>query len=178
MIRYTNSLTLTALFILITFCNVSCNNEKKSVIEKKSPPESFQTFFEITLAENIIEVQLALSDDERQKGLMHRKEIGENQGMLFVFPNKQQMGFWMRNTNIPLDIGYFDSKGVLKEIYPMYPHDEKSIKSISDQIQFALEMNRGWFSNKGVRIGSAIEINQLKNNIEKRGFDSSLYVRR
>ena len=68
--------------------------------------------------------------------------------MIFVFPRPQQMSFWMRNTELPLDIGYLDPDGTLREVYPMYPHDEKSVPSVARR-QIALEMNQGWFARAG-----------------------------
>src|SRR5438552_2126608 len=98
-------------------------------------------------------MQLAVRDEEMQRGLMERRDLGENDGMLFVYDHPQQMSFWMRDTPTPLDIGFFTSAGALEEIYQMHPYDETPVKSRSEHLHFALEMNQGWYHRSGVRPG-------------------------
>lgn len=101
---------------------------------------------------------------------MHRKSLGENEGMLFIYNQPRTMSFWMRNTHIPLDIGYFSVDGILLEIHLLFPHDEKFVGSHSDAVQYALEMNQGWFSANNLRLGSGIDMEGLRASIEARGF--------
>ena len=89
--------------------------------------------------------------------------------MLFVFATPQQMSFWMRNTILPLDIGYIDSTGKLKEIYPMYPLDEKPVASRSHAIQYCLEMNQGWYARHGVKVGAALDLKAVAAALQARG---------
>jgi uncharacterized membrane protein (UPF0127 family) len=89
--------------------------------------------------------------------------------MVFVFTRPQPQGFWMRNTPLPLDIGYFDGQGVLREIYPMYPHDERTVMSRSREIQFCLEMNQGWFKDRGVKPGAQLDLKALAEALRARG---------
>ena len=117
--------------------------------------------FAIKVGERTVSMQVAARPDEMQKGLMYRKAMGAEEGMIFVFEKPQRMSFWMRNTEISLDIGYFDVHGVLKEIYPMYPHDESAVKSRSQELQFCLEMNQGWYASKGVRPGAQLDLKAL-----------------
>ena len=77
----------------------------------------------------------------------------------------------MRNTHIPLDIGYFSDEGVLLEIHPLFPHDEKLVGSHSDAVQYALEMNQGWFSTNGIMSGASLDMEALSAAIEARGFN-------
>jgi uncharacterized protein len=67
----------------------------------------------------------------------------------------------MRNTRIPLDIGYFDADGVLREIHALYPFDETPVPSRSNRMQFALEVNRGWFERNGVTAGAQLDLAKL-----------------
>ena len=83
--------------------------------------------------------------------------------MLFVFDRPKQMSFWMRNTHLPLDIGFLTSDGVLREIYPLYPHDENSRKSIRSDLVFALEVNQGWFKRHGVKPGDKFDPQSVLN---------------
>jgi uncharacterized membrane protein (UPF0127 family) len=127
-------------------------------------------YFEIKIGARAVKMQLAILPDEVQRGLMFRKTMGRDEGMLFVFPRSQQMSFWMRNTTLPLDIGYIDRDGVLREIYPMYPLDEKSVPSRGRDLQFALEMNQGWFKDRGVKPGDKLDLAALKAAIRARDF--------
>ncbi len=104
-----------------------------------------------------VAVELAIDRDTQTKGLMFRQSMPEDRGMLFVFNRPKQMSFWMRNTYIPLDIGYFTADGVLREIYPLYPHDETSAKSKRYDLLYALEVNQGWFQRHGVKIGDSFD---------------------
>ena len=71
------------------------------------------------------------------------------------------MSFWMRNTAIPLDIGFFDDSGTLREIYELKPFDERPVVSRSGGLKFALEVNRGWFSTHGVELGARLDMEAL-----------------
>ena len=106
-----------------------------------------------------------------KKGLMHRTTLGENRGMLFFYGPPKQMSFWMQNTKISLDIGYFTSDGVLREIYPMYPMDERSVKSRRDDLLMALEMNQGWYAKNGIKPGDKFDLEILKKALLARGVD-------
>jgi uncharacterized protein len=106
-----------------------------------------------------------------QRGLMERRDLGRDDGMIFIYDRPQQMSFWMRNTPTPLDIGFFDASGTLQEIYPMHPFDERTVSSRSTQLQFALEMNQGWFSANGVKPGAKLDLKALADALKARGFE-------
>lgn len=105
-----------------------------------------------------IEVRVEIADDEaeRSKGLMFRESLPENDGMLFVYESQRSVGFWMRNTLIPLDIAYIDSQGRIVDIQQMEPGDETTHWSKADAM-YALEMNVGWFETHGVGVGDLVE---------------------
>ena len=94
-----------------------------------------------------LQVEVASTPAEQQKGLMFRQALSENQGMLFIFDHPQQASFWMANTAIPLDIGFFTADGKLQEVHSMKPFDLTPVVSKQDNIQYALEVHRGWFSH-------------------------------
>ena len=106
---------------------------------------------------------------------MERRDLGRDDGMIFVYEKPQQMSFWMRNTPTALDIGFFDSAGVLREVYPLYPFDERSVTSHSDQLQFALELNQGWFRANDVKPGAQLDLKALGAALKARGFDPKRY---
>ncbi len=121
-------------------------------------PKTVNDRFAIKIGARTVQMQIAALPNETERGLMFRSSLGRDEGMLFVFPRAQQMSFWMRNTTVALDIGYIDSAGVLREIYPMYPLDERPVPSRSRDLQFALEMNQGWFKANGVKPGDRLDL--------------------
>jgi hypothetical protein len=139
---------------------------------KSAPAEAPKTstdWFDIKVGAHPVKLQVAALPDELERGLMYRPALGADEGMIFIFTRPQQMGFWMRNTLIPLDIGYFDAAGVLREIYPMFPHDERSVTSRSREIQFCLEMNQGWFKDRGLKPGDQLDLKALADALRARG---------
>ena len=111
-------------------------------------------------------VEITSTKEEMAKGLMHRKSLEENHGMLFVFPSPSQQSFWMKNTYIPLDLGYFSSDGTLLEIHPLYPHNTNRVISRSNEILYALEMNQGWFETHNIRVGAQLDMPLLKEALK------------
>jgi len=141
-----------------------CGNAAKPAPE----PKTVQDRFAVKVADQVVQMQLAILPHEMQQGLMYRKTLGADEGMIFIYDRPQQMSFWMRNTEIPLDIGYFDADGKLKEVYNLLPHDERPIQSLGLR-QFALEMNQGWYRTHGLKPGDAIDLAALADAIRARG---------
>lgn len=136
---------------------------------KEAAPKTVDDRFAIRVGERTVQLQVAALPAELQKGLMFRKTMGEDEGMLFVFTVPQPQGFWMRNTTLPLDIGFFDAAGELKEIYPLHPLDEKTVTSRSRSIQFCLEMNQGWYARNGVKPGEKLDLKAVAEALKARG---------
>ncbi|MDR0291149.1 MAG: DUF192 domain-containing protein [Treponema sp.] len=105
-----------------------------------------------------IAVEIARTDEERSQGLMHRKELPDGKGMIFVFDRDQQYSFWMKNTIIPLSIAFITSDGRITEIMDMQPLDLNSVRS-SRSVRYALEVPQGWFLRAGIRPGDVVSIN-------------------
>ena len=138
--------------------------------EPPAAPKSAGDWFAIKVGDRVVRMQLAVTMAEQQHGLMERRTLGADDGMLFVYMRGQVMSFWMRNTPLPIDIGFFDEEGELKEIYPMYPFDETPVRSRSNKLQFALEMNQGWFKANDVRPGARLDLAALKAALRERDF--------
>jgi uncharacterized membrane protein (UPF0127 family) len=132
-------------------------------------------WFPLRVGEARLQVQLALGPEEQRRGLMHREQLDADAGMLFLFPRPGPRSFWMKNTLIPLDLGYFDSAGVLLEVRPLYPHDETGVASAGDRVQIALETNRGWFAAAGLRPGVRLDLGLLEEAVEARGADFAAF---
>lgn len=98
----------------------------------------------------------ALAQSEIERGMMFRKEMGEFEGMLFVFPEPHRTRFWMRNTLLPLSCAYIDSAGVILEIHDMKPLDETGIDAASEKVQYVLETKQGWFERNHVGVGTVV----------------------
>ena len=94
--------------------------------------------------------EVARTEDERAKGLMFREELGENAGMLFVLPEYQEISLWMKDTYIPLDVAFMDPTFRVTGIRSMEPESQRLVSS-PGRVQFALEVNQGWFEEHGVR---------------------------
>lgn len=153
-------------FFFLLFLSNGCTTE-----EGETPALPASHWFELTIDKKTVQVQLAVTRAEMSKGLMERKELQPNEGMLFVYRRPIQASFWMKNTPLPLDIGFFNPEGILLEVYRLFPYDETSVPSRSDQVQFALEMNQGWFSKNKVRRGALLDLEELREALRARGFD-------
>jgi uncharacterized membrane protein (UPF0127 family) len=106
-----------------------------------------------------VEVRVEIADEEaeQQRGLMERTALAEDAGMLFVFPGERPRSFWMRNTLIPLSIAYIDGDGGIVDIQDMEPLDESPHPSIAPA-QYALEVNQGFFEERGVQVGDEADL--------------------
>jgi uncharacterized membrane protein (UPF0127 family) len=102
-----------------------------------------------------IKAEVADSQLERSRGLMLRKSLQANSGMLFVFQEAALHCFWMKNTLIPLTIAFLDDDGTIVTLTDMQPHDEAS-NCPAKPVRYALEMAQGWFKGKGIKTGDRI----------------------
>jgi uncharacterized membrane protein (UPF0127 family) len=104
------------------------------------------------------EIRVEIADDasERERGLMYRESLPEDQGMLFVYASQQVRSFWMRNTLIPLDIAFIDPDGLIVDVQQMQPQTDELTTS-RYPMMYALEMNLGWFETNGVEVGDRLE---------------------
>ena len=107
-----------------------------------------------------IDAEVEADQDNRMLGLMNRRAMGAHQGMLFVFPVAAIHCMWMRNTLIPLSVAFLDDQGRILNIEDMEPQTENN-HCAARPARFALEMNKGWFAQKGIKAGSKL------NGLEK-----------
>jgi len=109
----------------------------------------------LTAGMYVIQAEIAASDATRARGLMHRKELAPNSGMLFVFEQPNVQCFWMRNTLIPLSIAFIQDDGTITNIADMAPMTENSHCSTTP-VRYTLEMEQGWFAKRGITAGKKI----------------------
>lgn len=109
----------------------------------------------LTAGIHVIRAEVALEPAERERGLMFRKQLGPNQGMVFLFDEPQVQCMWMRNTLIPLSVAFIDDGGRVLNVEDMAPQTEDN-HCAKKPARYALEMNVGWFAKHGIAAGSTI----------------------
>ena len=102
---------------------------------------------------HVLQVMVAQTPEQLSTGLMFRKTMGTNDGMLFVFDEPSQQCFWMKNTLLPLSIAFIDDTGIVANIDDMKPQTLDSHCS-TKPVRYVLEMNVGWFDKRGIKAGS------------------------
>lgn len=105
---------------------------------------------------HVIDAQVAATPDQRMTGLMHRAEMPQHEGMLFVFEQPSQQCFWMKNTLLPLSIAFVADDGTIVNIDEMKPQTLDSHCS-AKPVRYVLEMNKGWFAKRGIKAGARLE---------------------
>jgi len=104
-------------------------------------------------------VEVAQTPEERMYGLMGRKHLGRDEGMLFIFETEDYHGFWMKDTFLPLSIAFIGKDGRIVWIADMKPLTLDT-HAPPKPILYALEMNKGWFSSHGVKVGDEIRFSK------------------
>ena len=116
----------------------------------------------LSIGAHKVTAEVASSDPQRMQGLMHRRMLPENRGMLFVFADVAMHAMWMKNTYVPLSVAFLDSNGVIINIEDMEPQTQAT-HGATRPAKYALEVNRGWFRKRGIKPGEKVE------GIEKAG---------
>ena len=107
--------------------------------------------------------EVAFTQNGRTIGLMFRDKLDNDHGMLFIYPQEQNLSFWMKNTKIPLSIAFINSNGTITQIEPMAPYSLTSHTS-KNKVRFALEMEEDWFRKNGITVGSKVDFPpEIKN---------------
>lgn len=136
----------------------------------RAEAQKFETSFPVSLGEKKLSVRVALTDLERQRGLTGCCGLPENTGMLFVYPDEDSRGFWMRGVPIGLSVGFFDAAGILLETYEMRANDVEITRSRSGNVKFVLEMPSGWFEQNGIAAGTSLRLREIADAVVRRGY--------
>lgn len=104
---------------------------------------------------HLIQAEVVSDGETRARGLMHRKALEQNAGMLFIFDDHAIHCMWMKDTLIPLSVAFIDDRGTIVNIADMEPHDLQS-HCAARPVKYALEMNRGWFAARGIKPGARL----------------------
>ena len=104
-----------------------------------------------------VDIEIAEDEFRREVGLMGRTSLEQNQGMLFIFPDERPVAFWMKNTILPLDMVFINSKNRIVTIHKnTTPFSEQTYPSDSP-VQYVLEVNAGFTDRNGVRVGDTVK---------------------
>ncbi len=109
-----------------------------------------------------VKAEVAVSAAEQSRGLMYRRELGRDAGMLFVYEDARTLSFWMKNTFVPLSIAWIDADGVIVGIDDMHPQTRTAHRSPKPAM-YALEVNQGWFEEHGIEAGAKAEFDWPKD---------------
>ena len=142
---------LRSLVLTLALAAPSCKSEP----ETKPPADAYTV--EMKIGSGTFHVEIADTVRKQQLGLMHRKSMPADHGMIFVFPDERERSFWMKNTHIPLDIIYADAKGKVISVKQMKPLDESPVPSDGDA-KYAVELNEGTAKKVGVKAGDVLVI--------------------
>lgn len=146
---------LSLFIVLISFLLGGCANaQSQSVMSESKRPPFRKTTVHIGKQKTYLEV--AESSEQLAYGLMFVKSLDEHAGMLFVFDSEQPLAFWMKNTFIPLDVGYFDKNRKLVDVQTMKPAPyEVSPRNYPSArpAQYAIEMKAGWYKKYKIKVG-------------------------
>ena len=103
-----------------------------------------------------LQAEVADTPVDRIQGLMYRRNLGQNSGMLFVYERAAHLSFWMKNTWVPLSVAFIDDNGDIVHIEDMDPHSTRIHRSPLI-VRYALEVNAGWFSERGIGTTSVVQ---------------------
>ncbi len=147
--RYLMLATMLALSLLL-----SCSADEQEKAQKKLPTAT------ITINSVQIKAELAVTDEQKQRGLMFRTAVPDGAGMLFVYTEDRPLVFWMKNTIIPLSIAYLAADGTIVDILDMQPLSLAGVPS-SRSVRYALEVSQGWFAKVGIRVGDKADLTDV-----------------
>ena len=132
------------------------------VLAASAQPQMNLPRLQISAGMHLIDAQVASNFEQRATGLMHRQEMPQHEGMLFVFEQLAQQCFWMKNTLIPLTAAFVADNGRIVNLVDMQPQTLDSHCS-KEPVRYVLEMNQGWFAKKGIKAGSMLRSALFKN---------------
>ena len=121
-----------------------------------------------------LKLEIPVTLTEFKLGLMFRESLDEDCGMLFVFEESSEKSFHMNHTQIPLDIAFINASGIVESIKELQPLNPVPVYSDAE-VLYALEVNRGWFTENNVNIGDQI-LNTLSEDVEVLDANGNLYA--
>ncbi len=158
-------LVLVGVFVLLTSSGCSDREDREDLIDE---PAAEQVTEQVVLNGHIIEMELAVTPEQRERGLMGRESLADDEGMLFVMPDEDpfptELGFWMKDCLIPIDLIFISRDGSIDSIHEMQPPepgtpDQELPAYYSDgPVQFAIELRGGLAAEIGLAVGDSIDL--------------------
>ncbi|MFN3561391.1 MAG: DUF192 domain-containing protein [Chloroherpetonaceae bacterium] len=154
------------LLLVLMLIGVACKSDKNNTrsVESAKPVKANIVKKKIQVDTAFIMVELADDEQKRQMGLMFRDSLEANSGMLFIFPEPKKQSFWMKNCRFPIDIAYIDASRRITDIVsmeppesPFIPDDSLPTYPSSVPVPYALEVPKGWFEARGIRVGATVK---------------------
>jgi len=157
------SILIACVIGLLAFSAISCRRSEPAVIgavPANQPyldhPQPRLPTIKLWLGSQELVAEVARTQTEVATGMMFRKEMNENEAMLFVFAQPYQASFYMRNTLIPLSCAYIDTEGQILEIHDLKPRDETPVEAASANVRYVLETKQGWFDRNKIGVGTLV----------------------
>lgn len=148
-------LAATGLALMVALAIAACDREAATTLY----PTVEITVVDTDGAEATLTVEVVHRPRERQQGLMLRRSLAEDHGMLFLYAADRDGGFWMKDTYIPLTIAYVDADWQVLELRDGVPLDETALTP-SQPYRYVLEVNQGWFERKGLGAGARLVVRE------------------
>lgn len=139
------------LFVILVLSIVAC-----PPLARKMAASQEKTKKTLKINDKALTVEIADTAEKKMTGLMFRKELGKDEGMLFVFESPKRPAFWMKNTLLPLSLAYIDEKGVILQLEDLKPGNLVPVEA-KEKVLYALEVNKGWFEQNKVKIGDIVK---------------------
>ena len=134
----------------------------KKNLTSNTPDEQHTTTTSEEYIDLPLEVEIPNTDSKFRLGLMFRESLEQNKGMLFIFEGVGKHSFHMKNTRIPLDVAFVKEDGTIESIKELNPHTLLPVSS-DGEVLFAIEANRGWFTENNVEVGDEIVLSEVKD---------------
>lgn len=155
------SIRLASLLALAAACHAPSAPRPPSPEPAQAAPERARPYVGLTTsggAHVSVRVEIAASAEARRVGLMNRRELGTDDGMLFVFERDQPLTFWMHDTLIPLDMIFVREDGTVQGIVENATPQTDTPRAVPGYSRYVLEVNGGWAAAHGVRAGDRVEL--------------------
>jgi uncharacterized membrane protein (UPF0127 family) len=149
-------LTATCSLLTALSCGPSSIDNRQSTIDNSSAPRPSLPTIELRIKDAHVFAEVVSRPEDRALGLMFRRSLAPDSGMLFVFDTSDFQRFWMKNTLIPLSIAYITRDSLITDILEMAPLDTTTPYASSKPARYALEMNSGWFQSHGIKPGDTV----------------------
>jgi uncharacterized membrane protein (UPF0127 family) len=143
---------LGSVFFCLAMLTIASTAHGKTTAQQDAPQAMLLPTTELSIGQQSVHAEVAATEASRQRGLMYRQLLPNNQGMLFVFDEAAVQCFWMKNTPLPLSIAFIDARGMIANITDMQAQST-DVHCPAGPIRYALEMKQGWFTEHHIGAG-------------------------